>query len=100
MYARFSGVPGKWLVPLAETAIGCSPQNELEYGKIMNRQVGDDADIPLEETQIYPRGVVVVELPKLAAPNDLGDLLDGARVDERMIDEQNLAAFLWPRRPT
>jgi hypothetical protein len=48
----------------------------------------------LEQAQVHADGVVVVDLPQLAAAHQVADAPDGARIEEGVVDEEDEAAAL------
>ena len=50
-------------------------QDVTNDAEVMGRQVPDDVDIVLKETQIHPNAVHVIAFAQFAASDDLADLL-------------------------
>ena len=59
----------------------------------MNGEIRNHADIALEQPQVDPRGIVIENVSKLPTLDDLPDLADSARIDERVVDQQYQAAL-------
>ncbi len=68
-----------------------SLQHVHQYGEVVRRQVPEDVDIVLEQAQVEPRRVHVVNLAELAARHDLPQRADGRVVLERMTHHQREA---------
>ena len=57
--------------------------------EVMDREIPDHVHVALEQPEVHPRGVVVVDVADLAGSDQAGDGLDRAGVDEGMIDHQD-----------
>ena len=53
-----------------------------------------DIDVVLEQTEVHPGGIVVVELPQLFILNELSDLLDCPREEERVVHHDGEVVLL------
>ena len=62
-------------------------QNVIEDGEVVNRQIPKHVHIALEESEIDAHGIIVEDLSEIALLNNLPDLADRSRVDERMVDK-------------
>ena len=69
-------------------------QQVVEDREVVHGQVRDHVDVALEQAQVDPDRVVVVDAPEVAALDDLGHLAHRAGVDEGVIDEQHALAPL------
>ena len=96
---RFSGVPGKWLMPRADTATGCSFEQIVQDREVMDRQVGDHVHVALEQAEVHADRVVIEDLAQIAAVDDLAHLPHGAGVDEGVVDDAASGCACRPPRP-
>ena len=55
----------------------------------MHREIGDHADVALEQPEIHADRIVVVDMTQLSALDDLRHLADGAGVNERVVHDQH-----------
>jgi hypothetical protein len=62
-----------------------------EDREVVRGEVPEDVDVRLEEAEVHPDRIEVIEIPHLAAVDDLLHLAHGARVDERVVDHQHEA---------
>ena len=90
----FSGWPGKWLRPMAETASRLRRQHVVDDRQIVNRQIPHDVHVVLKEPQIDPYGIVVVDIAERPGARQLVDLSHRSRIDEGVIDHQDPPASL------
>ena len=73
---------------------GVLTKQEVEDRKVVHREVGDHADVALEQPEIDAGRVVVEHRAEFAGADDLGDLAHGAGVDERVVHQQHQLALL------
>ena len=59
---------------------------EIHDRQIVRCEVPDDADVVLEEPEVDPGGVVIIEVAQHALVDQLPDLLHGPREQERVVD--------------
>ena len=67
-------------------------QQVVEHREVVHREVPDHVHVVLEQAEIHPRAVVVVDVAEIAGADDLADLLDRAGVDEGVVDHQGQVA--------
>ena len=71
---------------MAPTAFGLGFQQVIHDGKIVRRQVPDDIDVVLEESEIDARGIVIEDLSEDALIDHLADFAHGTGEQEGVID--------------
>ena len=75
----FSGLSGTKPAPLAETATGRAEQ-VVHDREVVDREVPDHVHVALEQAEIHPGRVVVVDVAELAGVDQLADRLRTAPV--------------------
>ncbi len=55
----------------------------------MDREVPDNVDVVLEETEIDAHRVVVIDVAQLSGDDDLAHLAHRGRVNERVVHQQH-----------
>src|SRR5262249_50194502 len=66
-------------------ALGLAADEVVDDGQVVGRQVPDHVDVVLEEAQVDPGGVVVVEGPQFPRVRQLLDLADGRVEQDRVV---------------
>jgi hypothetical protein len=56
-------------------------------------KIGDDVYVPLEQAEIYAGGIVIINLPEVAALYDLAHLPDRAGINKGVIDKHGQRAL-------
>ncbi len=67
-------------------------QQVVEHRQVVHREIPDHVHVVLEQAEIHPGAVVVVDLAEIAGADDVPDLLDRAGVDEGVIHHQGQVA--------
>ena len=62
-----------------------SLDEEVDDRQIVRRQIPDDADVVLEEPEVDPRGIVVIEVAENALVDELTNLSHGAGEQKRVV---------------
>src|SRR2546427_2780094 len=68
-------------------------QEICEEREIVRREIPQDADVRLKQTEIEPHRVIVIDLSEFPGIDDLPQLPYGAGVYEGVIDHQDAAVF-------
>jgi hypothetical protein len=55
----------------------------------MHREIPQHADVRLEEAEVHARGIVIVQIAKLAVADHLANARDRTRIDKGVIDQEN-----------
>ena len=80
-----SAWPFRCLPPVATTASGLLRDDVVHDRQVVRRQIPDDVDVVLKQSEVHPRRVEVVERPQRAAVDELPDLPDRAAEEERVV---------------
>ncbi len=70
-------------------ASGVSLQHVVDDGQIVRREVPHDVDVVLEQPQVDPDAVDVIQFAKLPAGNDLLDEPDGVAEEISVVDHEH-----------
>ena len=70
------------------------PQKIVEDREVVDRKVGDHADIALEQAEIHPDRVIVKHAPEFSAPDYFCHLANRTGIDEGMVHQQRPLALL------